>query len=108
MPRNPAIAYAYKTAVFKIHNPSLRKRAMLGDALKRNHRAYSKLLELLLPRVDEFKEHKADKWREGAVAKVAQGMVKPPRATRGRHRRGAAVAGPQDDSDLEPQLEAAE
>ena len=36
MPRNPAISYAYKTAVFRIHNPSRHKRAMLYDALTRN------------------------------------------------------------------------
>jgi len=38
--RNPSISYAYKTAVFRIHNPSRHKRAMLDDALTRYHRAY--------------------------------------------------------------------
>jgi hypothetical protein len=33
-----------KTAVFKLHNPSQRKRAMLDYALLQNHLAYTKAL----------------------------------------------------------------
>lgn len=35
---------AVKTAVFKLHNPSRRKRAMLDHALRQNHLAYTKAL----------------------------------------------------------------
>ena len=51
MPRkkkDPRKTYAHKTAVFQIHNPSARKVAMLRDALKRNHLAYSKILPMAL------------------------------------------------------------
>lgn len=44
-----ATVTAYKTAVFKIHNPSRRKRAMLDDALRQAHLAYSKALNALRP-----------------------------------------------------------
>lgn len=44
----------YKTAVFKIHNPSQHKRAMLGDSMKRAHLAYTRLLAHLLPDVERF------------------------------------------------------
>lgn len=77
MPRNPAISTAYKTAVFQIHNPSRHKRAMLNDALTRNHRAYTKLLDRLLPHLEEFAKHRAGKWREGEIAKYAAPIVKP-------------------------------
>jgi hypothetical protein len=33
-----------KTAVFKIHNPSRHKRAMLTDSMQRAHLAYTRLL----------------------------------------------------------------
>jgi hypothetical protein len=39
----------YKTAVFKMHNPSQTKRAMLKDSMKRAHLAYTRLLAHLLP-----------------------------------------------------------
>jgi hypothetical protein len=59
---------AYKTAIFKLHNPSQRKRAMLRDALTRNHRAYTKLLDALLPEIETFAAVKRGKWRENAIA----------------------------------------
>ena len=77
MPRSPLIAIVYKTAVFRIHNPSRRKRAMLNDALKRYHRAYTKVLVKLLPHAEEFAEHRAGKWREGAIYKYANPIIKP-------------------------------
>ena len=43
----------FKTAVFKFHNPSQHKRAMLRDATKRAHLAYGKLLASYLPGEDE-------------------------------------------------------
>ncbi len=63
--------------MFRIHNPSRRKRAMLNDALTRNHRAYTKLLDRLLPRLEEFAKHRAGKWREGEIAKYAAPIVTP-------------------------------
>lgn len=44
----------YKTAVFKIHNPSAHKRAMLKDSMKRAHLSYTRLLANLLPDVERF------------------------------------------------------
>ena len=38
-----------KTAVFKLHNPSRRKRAMLEYALRHNHLAYSRALAAVTP-----------------------------------------------------------
>ena len=35
----------YKTCLFKIHNPSKRRRAMMLDCLRRNERAYWKVLD---------------------------------------------------------------
>jgi hypothetical protein len=45
----------FKTAVFKIHNPSKHKQAMLRDAMKRAHVCYGKLLERNLPDQEEVK-----------------------------------------------------
>jgi hypothetical protein len=44
----------YKTAVFKLHNPSRHKCAMLKDSLRRAHLAYTHLLAHLLPDVERF------------------------------------------------------
>ena len=77
MAKNPSRSVAYKTAVFRVHNPSRRKRAMLHDALTRNHLAYSKLLAQLLPRLEEFAQLKRGIPREGAISKAAWPMVRP-------------------------------
>jgi hypothetical protein len=45
----PTVNTAVKTAVFKLHNPSRRKRAMLDHALQHNHLGYSKALKTLAP-----------------------------------------------------------
>jgi IS605 OrfB family transposase len=45
---------AQKTAVFRFHNPSKRKRAILHDAMARSHRAYGALVRALLARLDEI------------------------------------------------------
>ena len=50
---------------------------MLSDALTRNHRAYTKLLAELLPRIEEFAKVRAGKRREGVIGKLAWPMVKP-------------------------------
>ena len=46
---SPTVNTALKTAVFKLHNPSRRKRAMLDHALLHNHLAYNKALKSLAP-----------------------------------------------------------
>ena len=53
-PTLPGHIKVYKTAVFKIHNPSKHKRAMLADSMKHAHRAYTRLLADLLPDVEHF------------------------------------------------------
>ncbi len=57
-PRSPAtpvrLVKAFKVAVFKLHNPSQRKRAVMRDAMKRAHLAYTKLLDAHLPDQDEI------------------------------------------------------
>ncbi|MEX2647386.1 MAG: transposase [Alphaproteobacteria bacterium] len=45
---------AYKTAVFRIHDPSRRKRAMLDYALRRAHLAYSRALATIGPKVEAW------------------------------------------------------
>ncbi len=49
----PKTVSVFMTAVFKIHNPSQHKRAMLRDAMKRAHVCYGKLLARNLPDEDE-------------------------------------------------------
>ena len=39
------VSSVYKTCLFKIHNPSKRRRAMMLDCLRRNERAYWKVLD---------------------------------------------------------------
>jgi hypothetical protein len=53
-PSLPGHVKVYKTAVFKIHNPSQRKRAMLIDSMKRAHLAYTRLQRHLLADVERF------------------------------------------------------
>ena len=53
-PRPPGHVKVYKTAVFKIHNPSQHKRAMLKDSMKRAHLAYTRLLAHFLPDIERL------------------------------------------------------
>lgn len=53
-PRPPGHVKVYKTAVFKIHNPSKHKRAMLKDSMRRAHLAYTRLLAHLLTDIESF------------------------------------------------------
>ena len=43
----------YKTCLFKIHNPSKRRRAMMLDCLRRNERAYWKVLDAVKSDAEE-------------------------------------------------------
>ena len=54
--QGPKTATAVKTAVFKLHNPTQRKRAMLDHALLRNHLAYTKALKAAKPLVKTLVE----------------------------------------------------
>jgi hypothetical protein len=89
---------AVKTGVFKLHNPSRRKRAMLDHALLHNHLAYTKALRAVTPLIkslveEELREREADKdtpirerkararqrkWkREAALAKRINKVIAP-------------------------------
>ncbi len=48
---------------------------MVDDALTRNHRAYMKALAQLLPRADEFAQHRRGKRREYAIYGQAAAVV---------------------------------
>lgn len=50
----PGHVKVFKTAIFKIHNPSKRKRAMLIDSMKRAHLAYERLLNRFMPDAAEI------------------------------------------------------
>ena len=45
----PGYQKTYRTAVFKLHNPSQKKRAMLRDCMRRAHLSYTKLLDEFMP-----------------------------------------------------------
>jgi hypothetical protein len=52
----PKTVTAVKTAIFKLHNPTQRKRAMLHHALLHNHLAYTKAVKAALPLVKNLVE----------------------------------------------------
>ena len=54
--QGPKTVTAVKTAVFKLHNPTQRKRAMLDRALLHNHLAYTKALKAAMPLGKTFVE----------------------------------------------------
>ena len=54
--QGPKTVTAVKTAVFKLHNPTQRKRAMLDRALLHNHLAYTKALKAAMPLSKTFVE----------------------------------------------------
>jgi IS605 OrfB family transposase len=73
----PRPIVAVKTGVFRIHNPSRRKRAMLDHALLHNHLAYSKALkvnDVLLRRLvaEELAERSRTGPKDGDAAKRAR------------------------------------
>ena len=51
----PGHSKVFKTAIFKIHNPSRHKRAMLRSAMKHAHLGYEKLLDQFMPCDQEIK-----------------------------------------------------
>ena len=57
----PGHVKVFKTAVFKIHNPSKRRRAVLLDSMKRAHLAYGKLLTRFMPDDEEIQRLKTFK-----------------------------------------------
>ncbi len=54
MTQKPTLVKAVKTAAFKLHNPSRRKRAMLDYALLHYHLAYSKALAAVQPDIERL------------------------------------------------------
>ena len=72
--RTADVMRVYKTAVFKIHKPSRRKRALLDDALRRNHLAYSKALRILKANIETYAGLDKRK-RDTLMAREARGIV---------------------------------
>ena len=68
---------ALLTAPFAIHNPSRHKRAMLLDALKRSHLAYTKALAKFLPHAAELKEDAGGKSVHGNIANRVNKFLQP-------------------------------
>lgn len=68
----------FKTAVFKLRNPSQHKRAMLRDAMKRAHVCFGKLLERNLPDAAELERLRAmtKKERRGEFLKLKSRLEK--------------------------------
>jgi len=79
----PDIQTAVKTAVFKIHNPSRRKRAILDYALRQSHLAYSKALHAILPTVPDL----ARREREARSGDLAEGITPQEQRRRARQRK---------------------
>jgi hypothetical protein len=70
-----SVIKAVKTATFKLHNPSRRKRAMLDYALLHNHLAYSKALNAAQTLIEELVREELEKrekliWRKNVMRLV--------------------------------------
>jgi hypothetical protein len=74
--RTANVMRVYKTAVFKIHNPSRRKRALLDDALRRNHLAYTKTLHILTANIETYAAQDK-RGRDAAMQPAAAEIVTP-------------------------------
>ena len=75
-PTNPRIQKTHTTAVFKIHNPSLKKRAMLDDCLYRYHLAFEKALKAVLDKLDEIKRLKNKRDVEARISNITNEVIK--------------------------------
>ena len=58
----------YKTAVFKLHNPSKHRKAMLIDCMQRAEHAYWKVLNKIKPEVDAMKDMDRKERRQALFA----------------------------------------
>ena len=74
--RTADVMRVYKTAVFKIHKPSRHKRAMLDDALRRNHLAYTKALRILTVKIETYAAQEK-RVRDAAMQRAAAEIVTP-------------------------------
>jgi putative transposase len=74
--RTADVTRVYKTAVFKIHRPSRRKRAMLDDALRRNHLAYTKALRILTATIETYAAQEKRE-RDASMQRAAAKIVTP-------------------------------
>jgi IS605 OrfB family transposase len=75
--RTADVMRVYKTAVFKIHKPSRRKRALLDDALRRNHLAYTKALRILTVNIEAYaaqEKRERDASMQRAAAKIVTAL----------------------------------
>lgn len=75
-PTPPTHLKVYKTAVFKIHNPSQRKRAMLRQAMKLHHLAFEKLLNAFRPDIARLAEM-GQRDRDREMLRRAAEIVRP-------------------------------
>ena len=62
------MATVYKTAVFKLHNPSKHRKAMLIDCMQRAEHAYWKVLNKIKPEVDAMKDMDRKERRQALFA----------------------------------------
>ena len=74
--RTADVIRVYKTAVFKIHKPSRRRRALLDDALKRNHLSYTKTLQILTANIEMYVVQEK-RGRDAAMQRAAAEIVTP-------------------------------
>jgi hypothetical protein len=79
----PGVVKVFKTAIFKAHNPSRHKRAMMDYALRQGEHAYWKAIGHVEPKVQALlplsKKERREEYR--AIAKELAALVKPrPRA----------------------------
>ena len=66
---------AYKTAVFQIHAPTKRRRALLHDAMYRYHLGFTKILDLTLKNIDGLKTVEKKKFN-GSLTSLIQQPIK--------------------------------
>jgi IS605 OrfB family transposase len=72
--RTVGVMRVYKTAVFKIHKPTRRKRALLDDALRRNHLAYTKALRILTVNIEAYAAQEKRE-RDASMQRAASEIV---------------------------------
>ena len=88
----------FKTAIFKLHNPSKRKRAQLIDSMKRAHLAYERLLNRFMPdqaeidRLSKLSKRERREAMKPLVAKVLKASRYPQLSNNAKERVPAADA----------------
>ncbi len=81
----PGIVKVFKTAVFKVHNPSQHKRAMMDYALRQGEHAFWKAIDHVAPKVPALlpmkKKERRDQYR--LIGKELAALLKPLPISRG-------------------------